>query len=261
MKVFDSHCHLCHGRLRPQIDDVLSRARSAGVAGMICAAGDLQESAAAVGLARKHPDVYCTAGIHPHDAGSAPEDYLQRVETFAADSNNVAIGEIGLDYHYCYSPPEDQRKVFAGQLGLAVRLGKKIVIHTREAFDDTMDILQEAATGGEDVVFHSWTEAPEEVTRALEIGAMVSFSGIVTFKKATELREAAKLVPRDRLLIETDAPFLSPVPLRKVQTNEPANVVHVATCLADLYGMTPEELGEITTASAFRFFNLQVEEV
>jgi len=256
MKLIDSHCHLCHGRLRGQIDDVLVRARCAGVVAAICATGDLEESAAATELANNHAGIYCTAGIHPHDAKDAPRDYLQRVRTFAEDPRNVAIGEIGLDYHYCYSPPHDQRRVFSEQLELAIRLGKKIVIHTREALDDTIGILSEADAPGENIVFHSCSEPPGGVRRILETGAMVSFSGIVTFTKAAELREAAKLVPRCRLLIETDAPFLSPVPVRKMRTNEPANVVHVATCLGALHGLRGEELAELTTANAVSFFAL-----
>lgn len=256
MKLIDTHCHLCHGRIRSQIEDVLTRGRAAGLAAFICATGDLPESAAAVELARKHPDIYCTAGLHPHDAKDAPDDYLTTIEKLAGDPNNVAVGEIGLDYHYEYSPRQDQRRVFAQQLDLAARLGKKIVIHTREAFDDTMAILAESTALGLDVVFHSFTGGPSEARRALEIGATVSFSGIVTFSSAEDLRRSAKLVPRDQLLIETDCPFLAPAPVRKMRTNEPANVAHVAAYLAKLYGLAVEDLAAFTTANAARFFGL-----
>ncbi len=258
MKLIDTHCHLCHGRLRPQVDDVLNRARAAGVVAMICAAGDLPESAAALGLGRREPDVYSIAGVHPHDAREAPPDYLDRVEQLAADPKNVAIGEIGLDYHHDYSPRDDQRRVFAEQLELGRRIAKTIVVHTRDAFDDTLRILAESGVAGEKVVFHSWTGEEADLRRALDIGATISFSGIVTFKKTAALRESARLVPPDRLLIETDAPFLSPVPVRKMRTNEPANVAHVAACLGELLACGTEQLAERTTANAVRFFGLDI---
>ncbi len=259
MKLIDTHCHLCHGRLRPQVDAVLDRARQAGVVAIICAAADLQESTAAIGLAHQRPDVYCIAGVHPHEAQEVPDDYLARIERMASDPRNVAIGEIGLDYHYNYSPPAEQKRVFAAQLELAVRLSKRIVIHTREAFDDTMAIMAESGAAGENVVFHSCTAGPAEVRQALDFGATISFSGIVTFAKADELRQSARLVPLDRLLIETDAPFLSPKPVRKMRTNEPANVAHVAAALAELFDMAPEQLAEQTTANAVRFFGLDID--
>jgi len=257
MKLIDTHCHLCHGRLRSQLDDVLARAREAGVISLVCAAGDLKESQAAAKIASRREDVHYMAGVHPHDAKNVPADYLGQIEEMASRPKNVAIGEIGLDYHYEYSPREDQRRVFAEQLDLARRLGKKIVIHTREAFEDTMSVLAEAGVVGLDVVFHSFTGGPEQARLVLDMGAMISFSGIVTFAKAEDTRKAAKLVPADRLLIETDAPFLSPEPVRKMKTNEPANVAYVAGFLAKLYGISAEQLSEQTTANAVRFFGLQ----
>jgi len=256
MRLIDTHCHLCHGRLRPHVDAVLDRARAAGVEAVICAAADLQESAAALALARERPDVACLAGVHPHDAKDAPADYLARLDRLCGEPRNVALGEIGLDYHYNYSPPEAQRRVFAEQLALARRLGKRVVMHTREAFDDTLAILVESGLPGQDVVFHSFTEGPAGAARALDLGATISFSGIVTFAGAADLRRAAALVPDDRLLIETDAPFLSPEPVRKMKTNEPANVAHVAACLAGARGTTPQRIAEQTAANAVRFFGL-----
>ncbi|MHC4295578.1 MAG: TatD family hydrolase, partial [Planctomycetota bacterium] len=199
MKLIDTHCHLCHGRLRNQVDDVLARAQAAGVTAVICAAANLHESKAALGLARRRPDVYCLAGIHPHDAKEAPPDYLRKIEQLASEGENVGIGEIGLDYHYNYSPPIEQQRVFAEQLELAGRIGKKIVVHTREAFDETMGILADSGVCGDDVIFHSWTAGESDIRRALDFGATISFSGIVTFKNATHLRDAARLVPPDRL--------------------------------------------------------------
>ena len=258
--LIDSHCHLAHGRLRPSLDAVLDRARAAGVAACICAAGNLRDSRDALGIARHEPDVFCMAGVHPHDAAEAPDDYLARIEQLAADGRNVAVGEIGLDYHYDYSPRADQRRVFAEQLALAARLAKAVVIHTREAFADTIAILAESGLPGERVVLHSFSGGPGEASRALNAGMTISFSGIATFAKAEDVRAAAALVPDDRVLVETDAPFLSPEPVRKVRTNEPAHVVHVARRLAEVRGTTLDAFAEQTTANAVRFFGLELPE-
>lgn len=256
MTLIDTHCHLAHGRLRQRCDEVLDRAREAGVERVICAAGTLHEAKAALSLARGREGVYCTAGQHPHDAAGVAAGYLAALERLAGEPENVAIGEIGLDYHYDYSPREAQQKVFAEQLDLAKRLGARVVVHTREAIDDTMSILAASGIDGGQVVFHSFTGDPAATRRVLDLGAMVSFSGIVTFAKADDLRGSARLVPEDRLMVETDSPFLSPDPVRKMRTNEPANVVHVAARLAELRGVEPDALAEATTANAERFFGL-----
>ncbi len=258
-KLIDTHCHLTHGRLQQDTAGVMARAAGAGVIAIICAAADLRESAAAAALAGKMDNVYCLAGLHPHDAQKAPEDYIQKLQLLSADAKNVAIGEIGLDYHYDFSPRENQRQIFAQQLELAGQLDKNVVIHTREAFQDTMAILAESGFDGTRVVFHSFTDGPQNTQKILDIGAMVSFSGIVTFKNSDALRESAAIVPDDRLLIETDAPFLSPEPVRKMKTNEPANVAHVATAVAAVRNSTIEKIAELTTANAIRFFGLAVE--
>ena len=257
MRLIDTHCHLADARLRRDAAGVMARARQAGVAGVICAAGDVHEAKLALTMSRQEVDVYFTAGVHPHEAKNVAGDYLAQIEGLAADGKCVAIGEVGLDYHYKYSPPEAQRRVFAEQLALARRLGKGVVIHTREAMADTLAILAEAGADGRRVVFHSFTGSAKEARRVLDLGAAVSFSGIVTFKNAGELREAAAIVPDDRLLIETDAPYLSPEPVRNMKTNEPANVAHVAACLAALRGRDAESIAELTTANAARFFGIE----
>jgi TatD DNase family protein len=173
-------------------------------------------------------------------------------------NENVALGEIGLDYHYDFSPREDQQRVFAAQIELADRLDRKIVIHTREALDDALAILAGSGFDATRAVFHSVTADADGVRRMLDTGATVSFSGIVTFKKTGYLRQAAAVVPDDRLLVETDAPFLSPEPVRKLKTNEPANVAHVARCLAGVRDVSEGRLAEQTTANAVRFFELDL---
>ena len=255
-RLIDTHCHLAHGRLYQQVEAVLDRARDAGVAACICATGTLQDSRTAMHITREHPGVFCTAGVHPHDAKEAPDGYVAQIEQLAADPRNVAIGEIGLDYHYDFSPRNLQRRVFAEQLDLARRLGKPAVIHTREAFEDTLVILAESGADATRVVFQSFTGGADETRRVLDLGATISFSGIATFKKSDDIRESVALVPDDRILIETDAPFLTPEPVRKMRTNEPANVAHVAERLAAVRGTTGERFAERTTTNAQRFFGL-----
>jgi TatD DNase family protein len=254
--LIDTHCHLAHQRFSQQVSDVLDRARAAGVRDVICAAGNLRESEAALRIARHHRGVTCMAGVHPHDAKAAAGNYLARVEQLAAAERNVAIGEIGLDYHYEYSPRDVQRRVFGEQLALARRCGKPVVIHTREAFDETLAMIVESGIAGERVVFHSFTGGAGEARRALDAGASISFSGIVTFRKADDIRRAALLVPDDRILVETDAPFLCPEPVRKMKTNEPANVAHTAAFLADLRRAGRDPFAQRTAANARRFFAL-----
>ncbi len=221
---------------------------------MIAAASEVSDSAAAAVLARQHEPVFFTAGVHPHHAKDAAEDYLADIEELTRQPKNVAVGEIGLDYHYDFSPRDVQRRVFAEQLALAKRLGKPVVIHTREAFADTLAALAASGVDARRVVFHSFTGPPAEAGRALDLGATIGFSGIVTFKKAAETRASAALVPEDRLLVETDAPYLSPEPVRRMKTNEPAHVAHVAACLAAVRNTSPERIAELTTANASRFF-------
>ena len=258
LRLIDTHCHLAHVRLRRRAAELLERARDAGVGAVVCASGDLDEAGTAMDLAGKYPGVYFTAGVHPHEAKDAGEGYLRQIGRLASSNRNVAIGEIGLDYHYEFSPREDQRRVFIEQLALAAEMAKPVVIHTREAFDETLAILAESNVDGQRVVFHSFTAGRQQAHQALDIGAAISFSGIVTFKKAGELRQAAAFVPDDRILVETDAPYLSPEPVRKMKTNEPANVVHVARRLAALRGTTEKKIAELTTANAMGLFGLDM---
>ncbi len=258
MKLIDTHCHLAHGRLSGKADEALDHARQAGVIAVICAAADMPETKNALSLAHRHNDVFCTAGIHPHEAKSAPHGYIENLRQAAHDVSNVAIGEIGLDYHYDFSPRPDQQRVFAEQLELAKELGKPVVIHTREAFDDTMAIIRSSGVDGDRIVFHSCTDGPAAVRQALDIGATISFSGIATFRSATDVQQSAAITPDDRIMIETDSPYLSPEPVRKMKTNEPANVAHVATFLAALRKTPPNAFAELTTANAIRFFGLNI---
>ena len=254
MNLIDTHCHLADKRLAGNIEQIISDASSAGVRQMISAAANLPDARIAAKLAEAHPEVFCTAGVHPHHAAEQSENYLAEIDQLASGPRNIAIGEIGLDYHYDYSPRPRQQESFAEQLALADRLGKVIVIHTREAFDDTMSIIRNSGVDGSMFVFHSFTGGIEQVREILDIGAMVSYSGIATFKTADDIRQGVAIVPDDRIFVETDSPYLSPVPVRNVRTNQPAYVAHVATCLAAVRGVSAELFADQTTANAKHFF-------
>jgi TatD DNase family protein len=258
MRLIDTHCHLPHGRLRNQLAATLDRARAAGLVHIICATSAIDEAYNARNIARANPNITFTAGVHPHNAADFDDAQLAALRELVSDEECVALGEIGLDYHYDFSPRDAQREAFAAQLALAKELACPVVIHTREAFDDTLAVIAESGVDGSNLIFHSFTEGPDAVRRLLDIGATVSYSGIATFKRTEEIRQGAAIVPDDRILIETDAPYLSPEPVRKMKTNEPANVAHVATCLAALRGVTPETFAEQTTANAIRLFGLDI---
>lgn len=256
MNLIDTHCHLSHRDLHGALDDVLARAAAAGVTRVICAAGDLRESAASLALARRRPNLFALAGLHPHEAKDFSPETPAALEALLADPLVVALGEIGLDYFHDHSPRPVQREVFAAQLALARRAGKPVVVHSRDAFDDTLAVLRESGLAGSKILFHSFSEGPEQARRALDLGACLAFSGMVTFKGKDLLRASALLVPADRLLIETDSPYLSPEPLRGRFPNEPARVLHVATALASLRNQPIDLLASQTTAAASAFFSL-----
>lgn len=207
----------------------------------------------ALRLADRHPMLYASIGVHPHDAAKATPETYRKFAELVVDRKVVAVGEIGLDYHYDHSPREVQRDVFAEQMRIAADARKPIIIHTREAWSDTMTLVRKhwnPVFGG---VIHCFTEGPTEAREALDLGFHVSFAGIVTFPKSVGVQEAARLVPSDRLLVETDAPFLAPVPHRG-KRNEPAFVVQTTRKVAELRGVAVEELAAITVANFERLF-------
>ncbi len=251
--VIDSHCHLADEVFAATLDAVVDRAREAGVAGALCIldATNDAEAARSARVASLWPEVRFAVGVHPHQAGFFVER-LDEVESHvraavAARPDTCAIGEIGLDYHYGLAPREVQREVFRHQIRVASELDHPIVIHTREADDDTFAILTEERIPGVTGVFHCFTGDATTARRVVDLGFHVSFSGIVTFRSADSIREAAAVVPDDRLLVETDAPYLAPVPHRGKQ-NEPAWVTEVADVVAEVRGVTPAELRASTTA-------------
>ena len=243
----DSHCHVPYEGVDV---DVIDEARAAGVTRMVTVGTDADQSRAAIDVARAHDGVWATAGLHPHDAVQG----VDTIEPLLDDPQVVAVGECGLDYHYDHSPRPVQRQVFAAQIALAHQRGLALVIHTREAWDDTFDIL--AAEGvPERTVFHCFTGGPDEARRALDLGAHLSFSGIVTFPKADDLRAAAAVCPLDRLLVETDAPYLTPVPHRG-KPNRPAYVPLVGAAVAAVKGVAVEEIERTTWVATEALFGL-----
>jgi TatD DNase family protein len=254
--VIDSHCHLADSAFAGDLEAVIDRARSAGLESALCilAAGDAEEAAAARRVREHWPDVRFATGVHPHQAGQfagREADVAAAVRRAVADEGACAIGEIGLDYHYDFSPREIQRDVFASQLELARALALPIVIHTREATEDTFGILRTA--GGVRGVFHCFTGDRAMARTALDAGFHISLSGIATFPKAGELREVARLVPADRLLLETDSPYLAPVPYRG-KRNEPAYVAQVAEAIAAVLGLSAADLAARVTRNFIDLF-------
>jgi TatD DNase family protein len=239
----DSHCHLWDTR-GTDVGEVLAAARAAGVDTMVNVGCDAGTSAAALAQAAAHDGVYATVGLHPHEASHGVDSIVALLD----DPHVVAVGECGLDYFYDHSPRDVQRAAFAAQVAIANERRLPLVIHTRDSWDDTFDVL--AAEGvPERTVFHCFTGGPDELRHCIDAGAFVSFSGIVTFKAAEELRAAARLCPAERLLAETDSPYLAPVPHRG-RTNQPAYVAEVVARLAEVRGEHVDAVREATAANA-----------
>ena len=240
MKLVDSHCHLDDPQFDQDRDAAVERALAAGV--------DCMMNIDAPEFAGRYPFMYATIGVHPHVAAKADDETFARMRDHAANPKVLAVGEIGLDYHYDFSPRDVQQRVFARQLEMAAEFRKPIVIHTREAWEETLALV--TRTGGlpHGGIMHCFTGDAEQARQALALGFHLAFGGVVTFPKAEAVREAARITPADRLLIETDCPYLAPVPFRG-KRNEPAFVVETARRLAAVRGETVEEIAETTTAN------------
>jgi len=246
----DSHCHIPYERL----DDppvVIEAARAAGVARLVTIGTDAAQSAAAIEVARAFDGVWASVGLHPHDAVNGVDTIVGLLDA----PEVVAVGECGLDYHYDHSPRDVQRTAFAAQVGLAHERGLALVIHTREAWEDTWSILS-AEGVPERTVFHCFTGGADEARRCLDLGAYLSFSGIVTFKAADDVRAAAALCPLDRLLVETDSPYLAPAPHRG-QANQPAFLPLVGAAIASVKGLAVDAVEASTWAATEAVFGLQ----
>lgn len=252
----DSHCHLDFPDFQEDLDGVVQRARDVGVGHFLTICTHITKFDQVRAVADRYDDMHCTVGIHPHEAGNEPEvDVARLTEIATNDPKVVAYGETGLDFFYDHSPRDVQERQFRTHLRASHETGLPVVVHTRDADNDMARILEdEMGKGSFTGVIHCFSSGRELAEKAVELGLYVSFSGIVTFKKAEELRETAKSLPLDRILVETDAPYLAPVPKRG-KRNEPAYVAHTAACVAELHGLSPEALAEKTTENFYRLFS------
>ena len=243
----DAHCHLTGSYLAAEaVGSTLERARCAGVTGFIAVGTDLDDSRKVMELAREHPGIQASLGVHPHEAKSWQEDSEGELEVLLREPSVRFVGETGLDWHYDHSPRDQQERVFRAQIRLARKVGKPLMIHTRAAPEATLRILEEEGGGEVGGIIHCFSEDTPFARAALDLGFYLSFSGIVTFKKATAIREVAAWAPEDRILVETDAPFLAPVPFRG-KPNEPGFVRYTADQVAELRGISSLRLAELTT--------------
>jgi TatD DNase family protein len=254
MRLIDSHCHLNYEGLVERQAEVLENARQAGVTGFLNISTRKREWDQIVGLAEQQPDVWASIGVHPHEADAHPDLGSAALVEAASHPRVIAIGECGLDYYYDKSDRAAQRERFQAHIEAARETGLPLVVHTREAEADTAEILSEAVRdGGVTGVLHCFTGSAELARKGLDLGFYVSLSGIVTFKNAQDLQDIAKWLPAEQMLVETDSPFLAPVPHRG-QKCEPAFVADTARFVADLRGEDPEEFAEMTTTNFFRLF-------
>jgi len=254
MEFFDSHCHLDPMRYGGDLPDVLARARAAGVTGLTVIGTRAADSEAAADLAGREQGLACAAGIHPNDVHEAEPDEWDRITRLVASGRVQAVGETGLDWYRDVAPRDLQRDFFERHIRIAQKLGLPLVVHTRESIRDALDTLREALSRGPlAVVLHAFTGTTAEAAEAVDLGCHLGFAGMVTFRSAADLRTVATTVPLERLLIETDSPFLSPEPFRG-RRNEPGHVVHTARCLAIARGESLEKFAAATTANARRLF-------
>jgi TatD DNase family protein len=255
--LFDTHTHLDDARYNDDREAMIARAREAGVEAFLTIGCDLGTSQAAVALADQYPFVYASVGVHPHEVKHIQDGWYDELRHLAKHNNVVAFGEIGLDYHYNHSSPKDQRERFREQIQLARELKLPVIIHTRESQEDTITILKEERASEIGGVFHCFSGDTWLAKEALDLGFYLSFSGILTFQNAAALREIAKQTPLERVLIETDCPYLTPVPYRG-KRNEPAYVFQVAQQLASIHGpaLSLEQISRQTSDNAKRLFKI-----
>lgn len=250
----DSHCHLDFPQLIADIDGVVARAEAAGVGMMLTISTALSRFDGVLAIAEKYDNIYCTIGVHPHEAEAEPDTVARQLIERASHPKVVGIGETGLDYFYEHSPREVQQHVFREHIKASRETGLPLIVHTRDADDDMARILgEEMGQGAYPGLIHCFSSSRELAEKSVELGLYISISGIATFKKAHELRDTIRDLPLDRLLVETDSPYLAPIPFRG-KDNEPSYVVHTAKTVAGLKDLTPEALAAHTTDNFFRLF-------
>ncbi len=252
LRLFDTHAHLDDEAFDADREEVIAALRASGVALCLCAAADMGSSERAVALAQAHPMLLASVGVHPHAAHDLPDSELTTLRTWAAHPRVVAIGEIGLDYHYDFQPRDAQMRCFRQQIELARQAGLPAIYHIREAWGDTLPLVRQGLAPG---VMHCFSGSVETARECLDHGLYISLAGPVTFKNARNLHEVARYVPADRLLIETDSPYLSPEPVRG-RRNQPAHVRHTAAAVAALRGVPVEELAHTCLENGCRLFGI-----
>ncbi len=254
--LFDSHCHLDDARFDEDRDQLIQALPTQGLDYCISVGSDLQSSLQNTELAAKYNHVYAACGIHPHVVKDAPSDWRQQLTEMLRKPKVVALGEIGLDYYYDHSPRALQKEFMTRQMDLALEHDLPVIIHVRDAHGDTIDLLRERAGRHAGGVIHCYSGSAESVREYISLGFMISFAGSVTFKTAHKLRDAAKVVPLDSLLIETDSPYLTPVPFRG-RRNDPAKARHVCEVLAGIRDMEPQQVADLTRENAMRLFRIK----
>ena len=255
MRLFDTHCHLDDERFNEDREQLIQALPEQGLVYCVTVGSDLDSSERSIALAGRYSHVYAAAGVHPHEASKAPEDYLDRLRSMLGKRKAVALGEIGLDYYYDFSPRDLQKRILSQQLDLAYELNLPVILHVRDAHGDMMDLLRARGEKLPRGVLHCFSGSAESAAEYVKLGFYISFAGPVTFKNADKLLLAAQSVPEDRILIETDSPYLAPVPMRG-KRNDPSLVRYVCTKMAELRGIEEEEMSELTLRNALRFFGM-----
>ncbi len=256
MNLIDSHAHLTFDQFRNNLDDVLQRSIQAGVTGWIAVGTDVEQSKRVISIIDKYENLYGTVGIHPHYASDISVSDIEQVKEMAGHKKIVAIGETGLDFHYNFSKQDAQKDLFKNLLEIAAQKNLPVIIHSRDAFDETMDIIDKFADKNAKIVFHCWGGTVEQTRIVLDKGFYISFTGVITFKNAQQAQDAAKIVPLDKMMIETDCPYMSPEPLRKQKVNEPSLLVYTAQKIAELKETDINTLAEKLTETTRKFFSL-----
>jgi len=257
VNVFDTHCHLDDEKFDEDREEAYQRMLEAQVTRCVCVGSDLPSSRRCQAFAAGHQGVYAAVGVHPHEAKDAPEDYLDHLTCLLSGEKTVALGEIGLDYYYDLSPRDVQKRVMAEQVALAVKLDVPVIFHIRDAHGDMVDFFRSCPRLPQGII-HCFSGSPEIAREYVKMGFYISFAGPLTFKKAPHLQAAAQEVPLNRLLVETDSPYLAPEPKRG-RRNEPANVVYTLQKLAELRGLPPDEMAAITWQNACALYRLNIE--
>ncbi|MDD5134103.1 MAG: TatD family hydrolase [Phycisphaerae bacterium] len=256
MKLIDSHAHLTFDEIANSLDDILHRSIGAGVTGWLTIGTDTEHNKKVVSIIDMYENLYGAVGIHPHYASKTTEADIELVKELAKNKKIVAIGETGLDFHYDFSKQNDQINLFEKLLQIAADCSLPVIIHSRDAFDKTMEIIDNFGSKLPKIVFHCWGGTAEQTQIVLDRGFYISFTGVVTFKNAAQTRESAKIVPLERMMLETDCPYMSPEPIRKQKINTPALMIYTAQKIAELKNMPLEKFAHQVTKTTEKFFNL-----